>query len=132
MGGGAALERRGERRDPALGRAAWTAVASPLPHPLKGVWGSASEDVFAVGARGAIVHWDGVAWSAMSSGTSQNLWDVWGSSSGDVYAVGDAGTVLRYDGAGWDPVSLPFECPAGLLGVWTGPGADVLVVGTTA
>ena len=33
---------------------------------LDGVWGSSSQDVFAVGAYDTILHYDGKAWSVMS------------------------------------------------------------------
>ena len=48
---------------------------NPLPtgNRLRGVWGSSGSDVFAVGAYGTIVHYDGAGWSAMSSGTTEEL-----------------------------------------------------------
>jgi hypothetical protein len=60
------------------------------------VWGGRGSDVFAVGGRGTILHYDGVDWKAMISGTDQVLSDVWGSSDGDVFAVGWPGTILHY------------------------------------
>jgi hypothetical protein len=32
------------------------------------VWGSSGSDVFAVGDKGTILHYDGSAWSAMDDG----------------------------------------------------------------
>jgi len=40
---------------------------------LSSVWGNAPSDVFAVGARGTILHYDGTDWSAMSIGTTEPL-----------------------------------------------------------
>ncbi|BAP55276.1 hypothetical protein THII_0979 [Thioploca ingrica] len=37
------------------------------------IWGSASNDVFAVGAGGLISHYDGSQWQEMESGTLFNL-----------------------------------------------------------
>ena len=56
---------------------------------LFGIWGSSATDVFAVGRRGTILHYNGSNWSPMTSGTTTDLVDVWGSSSNDVFAVGD-------------------------------------------
>ena len=64
---------------------------------IKAVWGSSSNDVFAVGMGGTILHYDGTAWSPMSSGTSHTLVGVWGSSGSDVFAVGYRGTSDHYD-----------------------------------
>ena len=68
---------------------------------LSGVWGLASDDVFAVGSRGTILHYDGTKWSQMQSGTKNNLEGVWGTASDDVFTVGDGGTILHYDGDKW-------------------------------
>ena len=55
---------------------------------LSSVWGSSSDDVFAVGGNGTILHYDGNSWSQMESGTNRHLTDVWGFGANDVYAVG--------------------------------------------
>ena len=55
--------------------AAQTPTASPAVSPgpavvhqkaLSGIWGSSTEDVFAVGLDGTILHYDGKAWSPMT------------------------------------------------------------------
>ena len=43
-----------------------------------GVWGSGPADVWVVGRRGEIVHWDGAAWTRTPSVTGEWLSDVWG------------------------------------------------------
>ena len=45
----------------------------PRNNPLRAVWGTSAEDVFAVGDNGAILHFDGTALSAMTSPTARNL-----------------------------------------------------------
>jgi hypothetical protein len=67
---------------------------------LTGVWGAGANDVWAVGAGGTILHWDGATWSPSASGTTATLRDVWGSASDDVWAVGP-GTLLHWDGKAW-------------------------------
>jgi hypothetical protein len=78
----------------------------PLANVLRGVWVRASNDVFAVGFAGTILHFDGATWTAMSSGVTADLMDVWGTSATNVYAVG-TGVVLHYDGAAWSEVAIP-------------------------
>jgi len=69
---------------------------------LFGVWGSAWNDVYAVGWKdgtgGIILHYDGSIWSTSFGIENVILRDVWGGSSSDVFAVGDGGTILHYAG----------------------------------
>lgn len=68
---------------------------------LSSVWANNPSDVWAVGAFGTIVHWDGQSLSVVPSGTSAELSDIWGSAPGDLWAVGAGGTILHYDGTAW-------------------------------
>ena len=83
----------------------WAKMKSPVTANLMGVWGSSPTDVFAVGAGGTILHYNGTKWSDMTSSklTKAHLHAVWGSSSSDVYAVGASGTIVHYDGKKWTP-----------------------------
>lgn len=76
------------------------------------IWGSAPDDIYAVGFAGNIIHFDGSSWTTMESGTTENLEGVWGYvlkddqdvvTRTDVFAVGQEGTILRYDGTSWQP-----------------------------
>jgi hypothetical protein len=67
---------------------------------LYGVWGSSATNVFAVGAGGRILRYDGSAWSAMTSATQARLTRVWGSGPSDVWAIGDS-VLVHYDGSSW-------------------------------
>src|SRR2546429_9871978 len=84
--------------------------SNPLPqgNTVISVWGTASTDVWAVGASGTILHSDGSAWSASESGTpNYTLRGVWGSASTDVWAVGGGGTTLHWDGKEGPPAPRP-------------------------
>src|SRR5262249_5576061 len=59
---------------------------------LNAIYGSANSDVYAVGASGTIMRFDGSNWIPMASGTTQDLYSTW-SRSGRVLAVGNAGTI---------------------------------------
>jgi hypothetical protein len=91
---------------------------------LYGVWGRGASDVFAVGERGTILHYNGTQWSAMTSGTQVTLRDVQGYT--DIFAVGDSGTILRYDGWTWNPMSS--GTTRTLHSVWSW-GSEVVAVG---
>ncbi|MCA9673104.1 MAG: hypothetical protein KC503_46245 [Myxococcales bacterium] len=92
------------------GKCAWKMVHgqggfTALTENLYGLWGSAPDNVFAVGEVGAILRWDGRRWTPMTSGTSKALYNVWGRSATDVYAVGRDGTMLHYDGTRWSAMT---------------------------
>lgn len=94
---------------------------------LRGVWGSAANDLFVAGDSGTVLHWNGAAWSRMSTGTRAELHRVWGSSGSDVYVSGAGGTLLHYDGSTWSRVTVPTT--AGLERIWGSSAADVYVGG---
>jgi hypothetical protein len=75
---------------------------------LFAVWGSGSNEVFAVGGSGTILRYDGTSWIPMTWGGNFAFEGVWGSSGTDVYAVGGfdgfglaSGIILHYDGYCW-------------------------------
>ncbi|MEP0861823.1 MAG: glucosyl transferase [Ignavibacterium sp.] len=45
---------------------------------LNKLWGSSSNDLYAVGNNGNIAHWDGVKWRKIESPTTLNINDIWG------------------------------------------------------
>jgi len=76
-------------------------------YPLNAVWGSSPEDVWAVGDRGTIVHWDGTKWEKEQLYLSSDFrfWDIHGTGSNDIYAVGNIENVeyiiYEYNGEHW-------------------------------
>jgi hypothetical protein len=74
----------------------WAAQTSGTTADLKGVWGSSTTDVFAVGGSGTILHYDGSVWTPHSSGFDNWLFGVGGRSADDVFAVGAGGTIFHY------------------------------------
>lgn len=98
---------------------------------LTGVWGSAPDDVYAVGgdaSTGFALHFDGQSWrpEAVPPGTPR-LTAVWGSGS-SVYAVGMAGTILRKS-KGVAFASLSSGTKASLEAIWGRSEAELFAVG---
>ena len=94
---------------------------------LRGVWGDAPSEIYAVGNSGTIVKFNGESWSDEESGTDMDLYAIWGSSGTDVYAVGEQGTILFYDGESWTEVESGTNVD--LNGVWGSSENDVYAVG---
>ena len=72
---------------------------SPMDLPkgdevLSDIWGTSPSDVFAVGDRGLILHYDGTMWTGSHHGAAELL-AVAGLNAGDVYTVGVTGRVLH-------------------------------------
>ncbi|MCK5799018.1 MAG: hypothetical protein KAI47_17620, partial [Deltaproteobacteria bacterium] len=85
------------------GDGTWTSVTIPGGEgiPWADVWGSSASDVYVVGVKGRIAHFDGKDW-AMLNVTGQAPFDlhaVHGLSLDNVWMVGDSGVVWHYDGA---------------------------------
>jgi hypothetical protein len=105
----------------------WNSLTTQIATDLLGVYGFASDDVFAVGVDGVILHWDGSVWTLQESGVSEDLNAVWGSSSTNVFAVGKLGLIVHWDGVVWSIM------PSGILeqlhGVWGAAANNVFAVG---
>jgi alpha-tubulin suppressor-like RCC1 family protein len=122
--------------DAAFAQDTWSTMPSGTSNKLLGVWGSGSNDVFAVGNGGTIQHFNGTEWEGMTSGTEATLYDVWGSSPTNIYAVG-AFTILHYNGIVWDEwsetllpvIGDPTSSYPLLLSVWGSGPNDVFFVG---
>ncbi|MCU7495232.1 MAG: hypothetical protein HF314_09525 [Ignavibacteria bacterium] len=56
-----------------------TTIILEKDHEIRKLWGSSSENIYAVGRKGAIAHFDGKKWKKIESGTDLDIQDVWGS-----------------------------------------------------
>src|SRR5437763_3364970 len=71
-----------------------------------GIWGSAADDVWVVGASvpastGTFAHWDGTTWTRGPTQDGPALWGVWGTARDDVWAVANRGMVLHRQQGVW-------------------------------
>jgi len=96
-------------------------MTTPTTELLRGIWGTASDDVFAVGEAGTILRYDGKRWYAMESPTTLAIRTVWGTGPTDVYAAGEDGLLLHFNGAAWTPLQSPTDRL--LLQLWGVPGS---------
>ncbi|HEX6369056.1 MAG TPA: hypothetical protein VF006_08985 [Longimicrobium sp.] len=85
----------------------WTRVgAGVTSFPLRQIWGSGPNDIWAVGgytggAEAAVVHWDGVAWTAVETGAPGSVLGVYSPNPDKVYLVGRRGMIHRRSGGKW-------------------------------
>jgi streptogramin lyase len=113
--------------DPPSG--AFTRHTTPGNELLYGIWGSAANDIWAVGGDesqpetgGVIWRYDGEMWSVQDLSSVRPagvpvLFKVWGRHAGEVYAVGRRGIILRFNGSTWSEVDNPMSTPRDLFTV---------------
>lgn len=110
----------------------WAIVQEELDSALISVWGSAEDDVWAVGGdRGEgplIVHWDGESLTKLDSGASGDLWWVFGFAGGPVFMGGAAGTILRYEDGAFSATETP-SSDVTVFGLWGSSPEDMWAVG---
>lgn len=98
-----------------------------VPGRLSGLWGTGANDIFAVGDRGSIRHFDGKIWSRQPCRTAQDLYSVWGASPEAVFAVGRWGVSLHYDGSQWR--ELETNTKRALTAIWGVNEGEVYTIG---
>ena len=99
--------------------AAWTATDTGSAARLTAVWGTATDNVYAVGGQGTgiVLRWDGTAWSTFAS-AGEELAGVWTAPGLPLYAGGNRGLLIRYD-------LSPDNLPSAELATVVAPTADL-------
>jgi len=106
---------------------------APLPFGmnLRDVSAVAANDVWAVGAMGTILHYDGTRWSITPSGTLEDLQGISASPGNNAWiAGGNNGLVLRWNGTSWGPVTTGSNVFT--TGVYSDGPASVIVTELSA
>jgi photosystem II stability/assembly factor-like uncharacterized protein len=85
----------------------WKLMDSPTENNLYDVWGLSPDNIYAVGASGTILHFEGSVWQRMTCPISHDLHTIYGTSEENIFAGGENGSFLHYDGIQWR--NLEFE-----------------------
>ena len=80
---------------------AWQGEDKLMRRHLNAVWAVGDSDVWFVGERGLVVHYDGKDFAVAKSNSLATLHSVAAVSATEVYAGGAGGTLLRWDGTTW-------------------------------
>lgn len=68
---------------------------------IYGMWGTAANAIYGVGAEGALLFWSGNGWTPQAKLTDEDLRGVHGLDNSQVWAVGDSGAAMHRDGLTW-------------------------------
>lgn len=105
------------------------AYPSPASGALRGIWGSSFRDIWGVGDKGTLAHFDGSRWSVSPQNGVASPLDlnaVWGTAPADVWAVGAGGTLIHYDGTRWQAAPESERLEARTLRAVAGASRDAV------
>lgn len=72
-----------------------------------GLWGSAANNLYAVGAAGEINRFDGTSWKQQSEGWTAQVTAMWGTSERDIWVFTSDRYARHFDGSKWTSMLLP-------------------------
>ncbi|MEZ4368870.1 MAG: hypothetical protein R2939_21715 [Kofleriaceae bacterium] len=109
--------------------AAWTDFTLDGDATGVQVWGSASDDVFALDSDGVIYRFDGAAWDVSRSASPGKVIALHGSAADNVFALHDYQRISHFDGESWRDLPRPDGAALG-SGLWV--EADQLLLSSSA
>ena len=100
----------------------------PLGNDLWSILVIASNDIWAGGDTGTIIHYDGTRWRRTPHAGTRTIYGFWASAPSNVWAVGGIGTLLHWNGDAWQDYS--FSTPVvSFNAVWGSVPNDVWAAG---
>lgn len=115
---------------------AWWEMEAGTANALWWIHGFSASDVYAVGERGTIAHFNGQYWEVERAGEDFTLWGVFGIAADDVWAVGGSivpsqsrPVVLRRQGGRWTPFQTGLPGRTSLFKMWGTARDNLYVVG---
>lgn len=107
-----------------IGKGDIESIETGVSKTIYGMWGTGPNDVFAVGANGAVFHFAGNGWTQQAKFTEQDLRGIYGLSATQMWAVGLQGAAAVFDGIGWTNVPMwPTTSKPNLHAVYAAPTA---------
>jgi hypothetical protein len=79
----------------------WKSVNSGTTSNINSTFVIDENNMWAAGANGLILHFDGTEWMTIESGSTAALSSLYFVAENDGYAVGTGGVILHYDGTAW-------------------------------
>jgi hypothetical protein len=104
------------------------------------IWGTSLNDLYFVGRKGTIVHYNGSSWSKIESGTDLDLYDIWGDYNeienhyetycvAAEFSVGPRREIIKINSNTVQKLSTDNIPDGSLYGIWFQSGKKYYVVG---
>ncbi|MEO8841255.1 MAG: hypothetical protein ABI591_03710 [Kofleriaceae bacterium] len=94
----------------------WCPVEPAIPATLRGMSGTGSDDVWAVGEAGTLLHYDGTKWTRVAANTHDEFQGVKSFDRDDVWAISST-SAYHFDGHVWTKVTIAdFSYPYAIAG----------------
>ena len=116
----------------------WLVMPSNTTERLLTIWGTDKNHLFAGGANGAFLSYNGSVWNSMPITPTIHIMDFWGISPTDLYAIGlrrtpppfisSYGLVLHYDGQSWQEIHR--DTANDFWQIWGSSPTDIFVTAT--
>ncbi len=92
-----------------VGASSFSSVLSGVSGRYLALGGQSASNVWAVGAAGSVIRYDGTGWMPVSSTVVQDifLYGAWMAAPDNGWAVGSAATILRWNGTRWSVTTNP-------------------------
>lgn len=107
----------------------WTIIQEPERRAFYGVSGTGPNDIWAVGEKGTVLHWNGTEWEDLSPEVGEyGIWAVWAPNASNVFIVGNSGLAMVRRSGTWEELptgtnkNLYAVGGTGLSDVWAGGG----------
>ncbi|MGF1511749.1 MAG: hypothetical protein ACFB9M_19815 [Myxococcota bacterium] len=102
----------------------FVALDTRIEEPLRGIWGTGNNNIFAVGLQSTILELQGSEWRRITNRGADDipvtfLFGIHGRGGNDVYIVGWQGVAVRFNGGRYEVEDTTVE--ADLRDVWTAP-----------
>lgn len=109
-------------------------VMVPATQDLISISGTSSRDIWIVGLKNTVMHFNGERWIAVNPEHENPRWSgdwkgVWSQSPEDVWIVGSSGNIRHFDGNRWSAYESHTDRP--LWRVWARSAEDVWAVGNS-
>ncbi|KPA12999.1 hypothetical protein MHK_006794, partial [Candidatus Magnetomorum sp. HK-1] len=105
----------------------WTSMTGNTNAELKGISGTAENDIMAVGVGGMILDYNGSSWTKVTEGIPVTVYDVWGLTDNDLYAACAFGQIHHFNGEEWVEMSNP--ATMNLYSIWGNDENNIFAVG---
>lgn len=85
---------------------------------LNDIWGFSDNNIYAVGANGTILYYNGSEWQPITSDITEDILSIWGTDPGNIYFKTESEKIYHYSGSLWTEVLDADQTDYNFKGTW--------------